>query len=228
MKQEAVIIVAGGAGERTQKNTPKQFVEINNKAIIIYSVEKFIQYNEEMIVVIVCHEKYIKHCHKLIEKYFKGNINIINGGETRFHSVKNGLEYLNKINFSGIVGIHDAARPCLSVQLIKRCFEDAQQYKNAIPAIPLYESVREIKNNSNTTINRNRFVIVQTPQCAIFSIIYKAFQKEYQEIFTDEANVLESYGEQMYLCEGERENIKVTYPIDFKIAETILQNKKNE
>ncbi|MEW6772420.1 MAG: 2-C-methyl-D-erythritol 4-phosphate cytidylyltransferase [Bacteroidota bacterium] len=223
---EAVIIVAGGIGERSRQNIPKQFVEILQKPIIIYSAEKFLRYNSNIHLIIVCHKQYIQHCQNIFEKYFHtSKYNIIEGGATRFHSVKNGLEFLHQKNFEGIVAIHDAARPCISNELIQRCFQTAQQKGNAIPVIPLSESIRKINDNKNTFANRDNFRIVQTPQCAVFSTIYKAFQQEYHPIFTDEANVLENYGEKIHLIDGEKNNIKITYPIDFKLAEIILSNQ---
>ncbi|GAB4449855.1 MAG: 2-C-methyl-D-erythritol 4-phosphate cytidylyltransferase [Bacteroidia bacterium] len=225
---QAVIIVAGGIGERSGQNIPKQFIEILQKPIIIYSAEKFLKYNSDIHLIIVCHKQYIQHCQKVFEKYFHATkFSIIEGGATRFHSVKNGLEFLYQKNFEGIVAIHDAARPCFSLQLVQRCFEIAHQKDNAIPVIPLSESIRKIDGDKNTFVNRENLRIVQTPQCAVFSKIYKAFQQEYQNIFTDEANVLETFGEQIHLIEGEKNNIKITYPIDFKIAEIILSNQNN-
>lgn len=225
---QAVIIVAGGIGERSGQMIPKQFVEILQKPIIIYSAEKFLEYNSNIHLIIVCHNQYIQHCQSIFEKYFHTiKYNIIEGGATRFHSVKNGLEFLHQKNFEGIVAIHDAARPCISNQLIQKCFDTAQQKGNAIPVIPLSESIRKIDGDKNTFVNRENLRIVQTPQCALFATIYKAFQQEYQPIFTDEANVLENYGEKIHLIDGEKNNIKITYPIDFKLAEIILSNQKS-
>lgn len=226
MHQQSLILVAGGIGERTKKNIPKQFAHINGKPVIIYSLEKFLSYNPHIFTVIVCHAQYLDYCKQLISQYFDKHyrIHIITGGDTRFHSVKNGLEYLNQNHYHGIVAVHDAARPCISISLIQRCFETAHLHGNAIPCIPLTESIRKVINGQNTMTNRNEFVIVQTPQCADFSMIYHAFQNHYQPTFTDEANVLESAGQRIYLCEGEKNNIKITYPIDFEIASLILNH----
>jgi 2-C-methyl-D-erythritol 4-phosphate cytidylyltransferase len=224
----ALVLVAGGIGERSQQKIPKQFVEINQTPVIIHSLNSFLKFHSDLMAVIVCHPNYINVCQNLIQKFFsdKSNIFITKGGETRFHSVKNGLEFLQSKNFSGIVAVHDAARPCLSQSLIQRCFKMASEKGNAIPSIPLNESIRIIKNNENTMADRSQFVIIQTPQCAEFSILYKAFQQKYQPIFTDEANVLETFGEKINLCEGEKNNIKITYLIDFEIARLILEQNK--
>jgi len=227
-EQQAVIIVAGGTGERSGQKIPKQFVEILSKPVIIHTAEKFFTYRSQIVTLVVCHNEYMERCQSLFQKYFYDikNIHYATGGPTRFHSVKNGLEYLMHLNFNGLVAVHDAARPCVSVSLIKRCFETAQQKGNAIPAIALKESIRQIKNESNTMAFRDNYRIVQTPQCADFSLLYNAFQQPYQPIFTDEANVLETFGETIHLVAGENTNIKITYPIDFIVAENILSSQQ--
>lgn len=225
MSKYAFVVVAGGVGERTQKNIPKQFVEIHQKPIIIYSLEVFSKVHPDALIVIACHKEYIEYCKTLIQKYLptSSNIVVIEGGKTRFHSVKNSLDFLHQIKFSGIVAVHDAARPCITTQLVQTCLQEAEKYTNAIPAIPMYESIRQITTNGNTMVDRSQFVVVQTPQCAMFDTIYKAFQQTYKEIFTDEANVLESFGIPIHLCDGDKNNIKITYPIDFEIASLILK-----
>jgi 2-C-methyl-D-erythritol 4-phosphate cytidylyltransferase len=227
-EQQAVIIVAGGTGERSGQKIPKQFVEILSKPIIIHTAEKFFTYHPQIVMLVVCHKEYMERCQELFQKYFFDvkNIHYTTGGPTRFHSVKNGLEYLMHLNFNGLVAVHDAARPCVSVHLIRKCFEMAQQKGNAIPAIALNESIRQIKNESNTMAFRDNYRIVQTPQCADFSTLYRAFQQPYRDIFTDEANVLETFGETIHLIDGETTNIKITYPIDFIIAENILSSQQ--
>ncbi|GAB4209439.1 MAG: 2-C-methyl-D-erythritol 4-phosphate cytidylyltransferase [Bacteroidia bacterium] len=225
---QAVILVAGGTGERSGQKIPKQFVEILNKPIILHSAEKFFYYNSQIVVVVVCHNTYTEKCQNLFRQYLPDaeNIYYTNGGETRFHSVKNGLEFLRQINFEGVVAVHDAARPCVSVSLIKRCFEIAAQKRNAIPSVPLNESIRQIKDDNNTMVFRENYRIVQTPQCANFSTLYNAFQQPYQPVFTDDANVLETFGEIIHLIDGETTNIKITYPMDFIIAENILSSQQ--
>lgn len=226
MLQQSVLIVAGGIGERSGKNIPKQFVELNNKPIIIHSAENFFYYDSDILMIIVCHPDFLNTCKKLFQSYLpEKSIHFTTGGETRFHSVKNGMEYLKQINFQGIVAVHDAARPCVSTTLIKKCFETAQLKGNAIPAIPLNESIRKITGDKNTIAYREEYKIIQTPQCADFSVLYNAFQQNYQNIFTDEANVLESYGKELFLEEGEKTNIKITYSIDFYLAEKILSTQ---
>ncbi len=229
MRQNALVLVAGGVGERANRSIPKQFVEIHRKPVLIHTLEKFIEYDKDIISVIVCHPQYIDYCCE-IKKRFLGNyeISIITGGKTRFHSVKNGLNFLRSIDFNGIVAVHDAARPCINTKLIARCFDTAYQFGNAIPAIPISETIREIKGENSIVADRNKYVIIQTPQCAQFPTIFQAFQQDYQPIFTDEANVLEYYGEKIKIVEGEKNNIKITYPFDFELASLILQSNLYE
>ncbi|GIV28390.1 MAG: 2-C-methyl-D-erythritol 4-phosphate cytidylyltransferase [Bacteroidia bacterium] len=224
MTNKALVLVAGGIGERAETKIPKQFVEINHQPILVHTLQKFLQYDSNLICVIVIHPDYKGLTEELLQKFFRDNRNIFltNGGQTRFESVKNGLGFLKQKEFSGIVAVHDAARPCITLKLIQRCFDMAKESGNAIPVIPVSESMRKIIGEESTLVRREDFRIVQTPQCADFNTLYSAFQQPFQEIFTDEANVLESAGVPIFLCEGERHNIKITYPIDFKIAEVIL------
>lgn len=226
---KAVIIVAGGIGERSGQKIPKQFIDIHQKPIIIHSIEKFYKYDSNILITVVCHSDYIAHCQTIIQTHVSNySIDIVAGGNTRFHSVKNGLIHLHQLNFNGIVAVHDAARPCVSSYLIKKCFDAAMEKNICIPAIPLNESIRKVSDNgSNTYVSRKDYRIIQTPQCANFSLLYNAFQQDYIELFTDEANVLEHYGEKIYLIEGEQNNLKITYPIDFKIAEILLKELNN-
>ncbi len=226
MKNKAVVLVAGGSGERAKSNTPKQFVELYQKPILVHALEKFISTYKDIICIIVTHESYLSYTKEIVSRYFPNTFEIhyTQGGKTRFESVKNGLEMLNQLQFNGIVAIHDAARPCISKTLINRCFEIAEKKGNAIPVIPITESIRYINGSDNKFVRRDDFVIVQTPQCVDFKTLYNAFQQAYQEQFTDEANVLEHCGEKINLCEGEKHNIKITYPIDFEIAKVIIES----
>ena len=143
------------------------------------------------------------------------------GGTTRFQSVKNGLRLVT--NPQSIVGIHDAARPFVSLQTIKNCFETATLKGNAIPCISLNDSIRKIKNKTNIAVNRNDYKIIQTPQCFLASIIKQAFNQPYNPLFTDDATVLESIGQTIFLVDGNIENIKITTPHDLLIANAFLK-----
>lgn len=219
--QYNVIIVAGGTGSRMLSSTPKQFIEIKGKPILIHTIEKFIEFDEFINIIVCVHKDYITDANFMLAEYFpEKNIQTVVGGETRFHSVKNGLNCIK--NKNDIVGIHDAARPFVSSETIKRCFESAAIQGNAIPVSPINESLRMITNGINKAVRRDDYKVVQTPQCFLVSLIQKAFEQPFSPFFTDDATVLEGIDEPIYLVEGNTENIKITTPSDLKYAEIYL------
>lgn len=212
-----ILIVAGGSGSRIKQSIPKQFIEINNKPLIIYTIEKFLAFDPAINIYISVHSDYAKHMNELAAKYFPDKtFHITNGGETRFHSVKNGLSMVT--SQVGIIGIHDAARPLVSIETIKKCFALAEIVGNAVPAVSVSESLRKISSTGNETVNRNEYKIIQTPQCFSIPLIKKSFEQNYDTAFTDDASVMEKSGVEINLVEGNTENIKITYPIDLIIA----------
>ena len=217
MAKNYVIIVAGGTGSRMRSEMPKQFLKIKGTPIIVLSLQQFFLFDPQIRVVIAVHKDYEQHLNTLIKKYFsKKHISVVIGGDTRFHSVKNALSVITDPN--GIVGIHDAARPFVAVDVIKNCYKMAAQKGNAIPALTLNESVRKVTDGKNKAVNRNDYKVIQTPQCFKTGLIKKAFEKKYSSKFTDDATVLESIGERIFLVEGNFENIKITNPNDLIIA----------
>ncbi|MGZ4038440.1 MAG: IspD/TarI family cytidylyltransferase, partial [Bacteroidia bacterium] len=158
-------------------------------------------------------------------QYFpEKNICLCEGGDTRFHSVKNGLAHVKDSN--GVVGIHDAARPLVSVETIRNCFETAAQKGNAVPVISLSESLRHIENNLSRAVNRSDYKIVQTPQCFKTGLIKTAFEQDYSSAFTDDATVAEQAGLKINLVEGNPENIKITTPADLVIANAFMEMER--
>ena len=200
---------------------PKQFIEVKGKPLLIHTIQKFIEFDEFINIIICVHQDYLTAANFMLAEYFPDkNIHTVVGGETRFHSVKNGLNCIS--NKNDIVGIHDAARPFVSVETIKRCFETAALQGNAIPVSPVNESLRMVTNGINKAARREDYKIVQTPQCFVVAKIKEAFNQEYSPFFTDDATVLESMDEPVYLVEGNPENIKITHPYDLKFAELYL------
>lgn len=224
--QEYVIIVAGGIGTRMKADRPKQFIEINGVPIIVKTIQCFVSYNPQIKVIISVHKNYKAYLEGLIEKHGFQNysIQITIGGETRFESVKNGLELITQEQ--SIVGIHDAARPFVSNETIVSCYKIAAEKGNAIPSISVNDSMRKISNNINVAVNRNEYKIIQTPQCFISHKIKQAFLQPYSSAFTDDATVLEHTGEKINLVEGDAENIKITSPHDLLIAKTLLHDQR--
>ncbi len=217
--QKSVIIVAGGLGTRMNEDIPKQFIEILGKPIVMHTLEKFYTFDPSITIVLVLPLQHIALWHALAAKFnFKLNLQIVIGGNTRFESVKNGLQLID----SGIVAVHDAVRPLVSLETIKRAFTTAQLTGNAIPSLPINDSLRLIDSNSSKSLNRNFVKVIQTPQCFEVSIIKEAYNQVYDINFTDDASVLEKTGIQINLVDGNPENIKITQPIDIVIAKALF------
>ncbi len=218
--KQYVIIVAGGNGTRMNSDVPKQFIELQGKPILMHTLQKFADSIKDINIVLVLSASYNELWKALCKKHmFNIHYQLTEGGATRFHSVKNGLQLVPE---NCIVGIHDAARPLVSKQTILNAFETATIKGNASPAISLNESVREVTNGANKAVDRTNYLLVQTPQCFQSELIKKAFLQEYQPSFTDDASVLEATGEKINLIEGNRENIKITTPQDLVIAQALI------
>jgi 2-C-methyl-D-erythritol 4-phosphate cytidylyltransferase len=225
MAKDFLIIVAGGTGTRMKSETPKQFLEIYRIPVIVLCIKKFLAYKKDLSIIISVHPAFKKELAAICKKYFpKKEIQIVFGGETRYHSVKNALDAIPKNE--GVVGIHDAARPFVTAEVIKKCYSVAAKKGNAIPAITLFESIRKASDKKNKAVDRNQFKIVQTPQCFHVKLIKKAFTKKYSKKFTDDATVLENIGEKINLVEGNYENIKITNPNDMLIAKAYMGHDK--
>jgi len=219
MKQ-AVIIVAGGKGERMQSDIPKQFLEVAGKPILMHTIERFLVFDENILIVLVLPVDQIILWDELCKKYsFEVSYKVTTGGATRFESVKNGLKLIEP---GCIVGIHDGVRPLVSADTIERCYMVAEKTGNAIPVIEIPESLRQLNVGESMTAERSAFRLVQTPQVFRSEFIIDAYQQEYLPEFTDDATVLESMGHTIQLVEGNPENIKITGPVDLKIAEALL------
>lgn len=210
-------------GSRMKTSLPKQFHLFLGKPLLYYSLKAFNLFSKKIKILVVLPNTYIEQWINLCEKY---SINIkhhiVEGGETRFQSVKNALLTIKKND--GLVAIHDGVRPLISNSLIKKCYSNAFINKSAIPVIPLEDSIIKISNNLNVFQDRRKFNLVQTPQCFELSLIKKAYMLEYKKSFTDDASVFESFGKKVYTFQGEKNNLKITYPSDTLIAETLYKN----
>ena len=216
MPKKYVIIIAGGKGNRMGSDTPKQFLELNGLPVILHTIKAFSGYSQNIRFILVLPDDCMDEWKQITEQYpLDIEYKVRHGGETRFDSVKNGLEI---INGDGLVAIHDAVRPLVSTSLIAKCFDLASRKGNAVPVLALADSVREISGGESRPVDRDKFRIVQTPQVFEVSLIKKAFEQAYRDSFTDDAGVLESFGSKIYLLEGEKRNIKITTPDDLIIA----------
>ncbi len=216
------LIVAGGIGKRMQSEVPKQFILLNNKPILMHTIEKF--YHLTAIscnILLVLPKIHIPQWKNLCEKYdFNIPHQIIEGGKERFYSVKNGLDTLSG---NGLIAIHDGVRPFVSDEVIYKAFKTAKEKGNAIPAIPLTESIRKVSETRNQSVLRSDYRLIQTPQTFQLEQIKKAYNLPYDTAYTDDASVLEKYGQSINLIDGNKENIKITTPFDLKIGEVILK-----
>jgi len=216
------VIVAGGKSTRMGKVTPKQFLSLLGKPLLFYSINAFIKAFPDIQIILVLPEKDLSYKEFIMLSFPGGvlNLSVVAGGETRYQSVQNGL---NAINDECVIFIHDGARPLVSVELIKRCYEQAQAAGNAVPAIPVTESIRLVEEDRSLPINRDQLRIIQTPQTFHSEIIKPAFGQPYNSLFTDEATVVEAAGINVHLIHGEQCNIKVTTHEDIAIAEALLK-----
>ena len=214
-----IIIVAGGKGLRMGGDIPKQFLPVCGKPVLMRTLEAFHAYDASMRLILVLPVSQQAYWKQLCEEYqFDLVHEIANGGETRFHSVKNGLALVKE---DGLVGVHDGVRPFVSQEVISRCYQEAVSLKAVIPVIGVVETVRHLTEEGSETVPRDQYKLVQTPQVFDVTLLHRAYQQEYTDLFTDDASVVEALGEKVYLVEGNRENIKLTTPFDLKLAELL-------
>ena len=221
-----VIVVAGGKGLRMGSDIPKQFLPISGKPVLMRTLERFHEYSAELQIILVLPETQQDYWHGLCKEYhFQVEYLLANGGQTRFHSVQNGLALVPD-DAEGVVGVHDGVRPFPSVNVIRNCFETARTTKAVIPVIPVVETVRHLEGDSSVTVPRGDYRLVQTPQTFDIQLLKEANRQPYNDGFTDDASVVESYGHTITLVEGNRENIKITTPYDIVVAEAIITSEQ--
>ena len=222
-----VIIVAGGKGLRMGSDIPKQFLPIGGKPVLMRTIERFREYSEDLQIILVLPQAQQDYWQELCKEYdFKVEFLLADGGETRFHSVQHGLALIPD-DAEGVVGVHDGVRPFPSIDVIRCCYETARTAKAVIPVIPVVETVRELTRTSpvsSITVPRGQYRLVQTPQTFDIQLLKAANRQPYNDGFTDDASVVESYGHQITLVEGNRENIKITTPYDITVAEAIINS----
>ena len=217
-----VIIVAGGKGLRMGSDIPKQFLPIGGKPVLMRTLERFRAYDDALQIILVLPEAQQDYWRELCEQYhFDVDYQLANGGQTRFHSVQNGLALVPD-EAEGVVGVHDGVRPFPSIEVIRNCYATARTKKAVIPVIPVVETVRHLEGDKSVTVPRGDYRLVQTPQTFDIQLLKAANRQPYNDGFTDDASVVESYGFEITLVEGNRENIKITTPYDLKIAEVLL------
>jgi 2-C-methyl-D-erythritol 4-phosphate cytidylyltransferase len=215
------LIVAGGTGKRMGSGVPKQFLELAGRPVLMHTLERFYRFDKGIKIILVLPGDQFDYWSELTEKYaFRIPHQLVKGGEHRFFSVKNGLEVIGE---DCLIAIHDGVRPLVSADTLRRCFDTAEKFGNAVPVVSPADSLRVVKGERNMPVRREQFRLVQTPQVFLSDKIKNAYQADYSSDFTDDSTVLELTGEEIHLVEGNRENIKITNPEDLAVAASLIQ-----
>lgn len=220
------VIVAGGTGTRMGNDLPKQFLKLSGKEILLHSVDAFINAYADIKIILVLPKDYISLAKTLIDQQnYSCTIDVVEGGATRFDSVKNGLHH---VGHAEIIFVHDAVRCLVSPNLIRACSASAEIKGSAVPVIPVRDSMRRVDPHAHRSmmIDRENLVVVQTPQTFKKNILVSAFDVSYAPHFTDEATVVEATGYDINLIPGEETNIKITFPEDLQYAEWRIGNRE--
>lgn len=222
MKKYAVI-VAGGKGVRMNNAVPKQFLPLHGKPILYHTIKAFKDAFEDIAIILVLPQEQTSYTQMVLQSFPERiELTIVSGGATRYHSVQNGLEMVKE---ESVVFVHDGVRPLVTPSLIQQCYNDAVTHGSAIPAVPVSDSMRLVEEASSKPVDRSKMRAIQTPQTFKSSILLPAFQQEYIDAFTDEATVVEATGAVVHITEGDKNNLKITTPIDMKVAEAILESR---
>lgn len=222
MIERSIIISAGGIGKRMGAVIPKQFLNLDNRPVLLHTIEKFYHFDPEIQIIVVLPANQIDYWKALCVKHeFAIEYTIAKGGKERFFSVKNGLA----IAKGKVIGVHDAVRPLVSTEVIANCYAKAKDDGAAIPVFDISESIRKIETDSSVAVDRNSYKLVQTPQCFQNEVINSAYTVDFSEQFTDDASVVEKNGGFIHLIRGNEENIKITRPIDLRMAETLMKGE---
>lgn len=218
--KKSIVIVAGGKGLRMGGDIPKQFLPIKEMPVLMRTLQRFHDYDNTMQIVLVLPEAQQDYWQQLCEQYhFNVPYTLANGGETRFHSVKNGIDKVN--DDVEYIGVHDGVRPFVSIDTITACYDEASRSGAVVPVIDVVETVRHIEASGSVTVPRSEYRLVQTPQVFDAQLLRRAYKQPYTDFFTDDASVVERFGHTVTLVQGNRENIKITTPYDMKIAEVL-------
>ena len=214
---EIALIVAGGSGTRMQTSTPKQFLEVAGKPILQHTISAFRKYSSDIRIIVVLPKPFIAYWEGL--DINMEQVELVAGGDTRFHSVKNGLQLVHK---EDVIAIHDGVRPVISTSLIQACFTEAATHGSAIPVLKPKDSLRKRTSTGSKAVDRSEYLVIQTPQTFQGETIIPAYNLPFQDSFTDDASVVEHAGFPVHLIEGEYNNIKITTSEDLLLAEALL------
>ncbi len=199
---------------------PKQFMPIREKPVLMYTIERFYHYDPHLQLIVTLPEAWINYWEELIQEFeFRIPHRVVIGGEERYHSIKNALAYCN----GKYIAIHDGVRPLVSEDTISTCFKALKNHSAVIPVVPMKESIRVVADNESRAVDRGLYRTVQTPQCFDADVLRKAYEQPYGPEVTDDACLVESHGVKIHLVDGNEENIKITTPMDFALADHLLR-----
>ena len=217
------ILVAGGKGLRMGSDIPKQFLPLRGRPVLMHTIDVFRRTYPDIHIILVLPREQQDYWRQLCGQHdYDVELCVADGGETRFHSVHNGLSLIPD-GARGVVGVHDGVRPFVSPETIRRCFESAEEFGAVVPVVPVVETVRQLlADGSSMTVDRNAYRLVQTPQTFDIQLLKKAYGQPFDPFFTDDASVVEAMGHPIKLVEGNNENIKLTNPADLKLAEGMV------
>jgi 2-C-methyl-D-erythritol 4-phosphate cytidylyltransferase len=219
------IIVAGGSGSRMQSALPKQFIELCGTPVLMRTIQAFYSSGASPQIILALHGSYHELWTQLCAAHnFNIPHQIVTGGETRFHSIKNAIDSITDQN-NVLIAVHDAVRPLISSGIINDAYRCAAEYGTAVTAVKSRDSIRQASNNGSVSLNRDSIYLVQTPQTFQSELLKKAYQQPYSDTFTDDASVVEQSGVAITLIEGNYSNIKITFPEDIAIAEALINKK---
>lgn len=220
MAEIGVIIVAGGAGRRMGGALPKQFMMLEQQPILARSINRIHEALPKAEIVVVLPAEHVELWRNMAARFEVARHKIAIGGKERFHSVKSGLAALSE----GVrtIAVHDAVRPLASKKLIIRLVLATEKHDAVIPIVAPADSYRTVEGDDSKIIDRSTLRMVQTPQLFRAEALRKAYEQEFSESFTDDASVVEAAGYKVALEEGERENFKITTPLDITLARAII------
>lgn len=219
------ILVAGGQGLRMGGDVPKQFLPLGGRPVLMHTIDRFREAFPDMHIIVVLPQGQHDYWHDLCRRHhLEGGFLTAPGGDTRFHSVLNGLNAIPADVSEGLVGVHDGVRPFVSRDTLRRCYEEAARSGTAVPVVPVVETLRHVSpDGESMTVPRSDYRLVQTPQVFSLALLHRAYRQPYAPQFTDDASVVEALGERITLVEGNRENIKLTTPADLLLAKGIME-----
>ena len=219
------ILVAGGQGLRMGGDVPKQFLPLGGRPVLMHTIDRFREVFPDMHIIVVLPQGQHDYWHDLCRRHhLEGGFLTAPGGDTRFHSVLNGLNAIPADVSEGLVGVHDGVRPFVSRDTLRRCYDEAARSGTAVPVTPVVETLRHVSpDGESMTVPRGDYRLVQTPQVFSLALLRQAYRQPYAPQFTDDASVVEALGERITLVEGNRENIKLTTPADLLLAKGIME-----